>query len=101
MQGSLQGFARWVSNTARKPDIRRGTQQEDDPRMPEKTAKPAANRARSTRSTSRTTTRKTKATPRVPDHSDIATRAYYIHLEAGSCDEVGNWLQAERELMAA
>ena len=70
--------------------------------MPEKSVKPAAKRTRTTtRSTARTTTRKAKAATRVPDPSDIATRAYFIHLEAGSCDEVGNWLQAERELMAA
>jgi Protein of unknown function (DUF2934) len=70
--------------------------------MPEKSAKPAAKRTRTTtRSTARTVTRKKSTKSRVPDHHDIATRAYYIHLEAGSCDEVDNWLRAERELMAA
>jgi hypothetical protein len=30
----------------------------------------------------------------------IATRAYYLHLEGGA-DDVGNWLRAERELATA
>ena len=30
----------------------------------------------------------------------VATRAYYIHLEAGG-DPVENWLRAEHELVAA
>ncbi len=30
-------------------------------------------------------------------HDDIATRAYYIHLEGGR-DPFENWLRAEREL---
>ncbi len=66
--------------------------------MPEKTAKPATKR---TRTTARSTTRKPKANARIPDHSEIATRAYFIHLEGGEHDELGNWLRAERELMAA
>jgi len=28
-------------------------------------------------------------------------RAYFIHLEDGDSDELGNWLRAERELSAA
>ena len=35
-----------------------------------------------------------------PTHDDIATRAYYIHLEQGG-DPFENWLRAERELVAA
>jgi hypothetical protein len=31
-------------------------------------------------------------------HEDIATRAYYIHLEGGS-DPHENWIRAERELI--
>ena len=31
---------------------------------------------------------------------DIATRAYYLHLEGGH-DPLENWLRAERELVAA
>jgi hypothetical protein len=33
-------------------------------------------------------------------HEDIATRAYFIHLEAGG-DPFENWLRAERELTTA
>ena len=35
-----------------------------------------------------------------PTFDDIATRAYYIHLEAGG-DPFENWIRAERELVAA
>jgi Protein of unknown function (DUF2934) len=35
-----------------------------------------------------------------PTHETIATRAYFIALERGG-DELGNWLTAERELLAA
>ena len=45
--------------------------------------------------------RKPKARPRQPGHEEIAERAYFIHLEQGSCDELANWLRAERELKAA
>ncbi|MGH3050504.1 MAG: hypothetical protein ACRDLK_10125 [Gaiellaceae bacterium] len=31
---------------------------------------------------------------------EIATRAYYLHLEGG-VDQVENWLRAERELVTA
>ena len=60
--------------------------------VPEKPAKPARKRA---------STAKTKATrARTVDPAEIATRAYYIHLDEGSSDAVENWLRAERELMA-
>ena len=36
-----------------------------------------------------------------PDHAAIAERAYYLHLEHGSDDQLDNWLRAERELTAA
>jgi hypothetical protein len=32
-------------------------------------------------------------------HEEIATRAYYLHLEGGS-DPLDNWLRAEQELAA-
>jgi Protein of unknown function (DUF2934) len=48
------------------------------------------------RSTSPRRTRKRK-----PEHSQIAERAYFIHLEEGASDETANWLRAERELTAA
>jgi hypothetical protein len=39
---------------------------------------------------------------RVPvvTHEDIATRAYYLHLEGGP-DPFENWVRAERELVRA
>jgi hypothetical protein len=40
-----------------------------------------------------------KRTPAItPD--DVATRAYYLHLEGGH-DPLENWLRAERELVAS
>jgi hypothetical protein len=61
----------------------------------------------STTKATKTTTRKRSATTRRStkqrkvDHSQIAERAYFIHLEEGGSDEVANWLRAERELTAA
>ena len=72
--------------------------------MPVKTAaKPAAAKRAAVKPAvaKRVSARKPRARPRTPDHGAIAERAYFIHLEAGSCDELGNWLRAERELMAA
>ena len=42
-----------------------------------------------------------KAKRRSPDASEIAERAYFIHIDEGRCDELENWLRAERELAAA
>jgi hypothetical protein len=56
-------------------------------------AKPATKR--------RTTTSRPKSRSHKPPHDAIAERAYFIHLEEGSSDEVANWLRAERELRAA
>jgi hypothetical protein len=39
--------------------------------------------------------------PREPDRGEISMRAYFIHLDEGGCDQLGNWLRAERELTAA
>jgi hypothetical protein len=36
-----------------------------------------------------------------PTHDEISVRAYFIYLEAPECDELGNWLRAERELTPA
>ena len=49
----------------------------------------------------RASSRRPKNTPRHPDHHEIAERAYFIHLQEGDCDELANWLRAERELTAA
>ena len=51
--------------------------------------------------TKRASTRKPKSTPPRPDHDEIAERAYFIHLEESDCDELANWLRAERELTPA
>ena len=46
----------------------------------------------------RASARKSKAKPGQPGHDEIAERAYFIHLELGSSDELANWLRAECEL---
>lgn len=61
--------------------------------MPQKPAAPARKRASSAKSKA--------ATEREVGHAEIAERAYFIHLDEGSGDAVGNWLRAERELTAA
>ena len=44
--------------------------------------------------------RRKKAAPAIElSYENIATRAYYIHLEGGH-DPFENWLRAERELVA-
>ena len=58
------------------------------------------------RSSSSRTTEKKDATPRrraAPTPEEIAQRAYEIYLSRGAVpgNEVEDWLQAERELMAA
>ena len=63
--------------------------------MPETAAKPAPKRTATTKSKAKTTR------VRTVDRADIATRAYYIHLDEGSSNEMENWLRAERELTAA
>jgi hypothetical protein len=60
--------------------------------MTEKLARPANKRVSRPRP---------KAKRRKPNHSEISERAYFIHLEEDDCDELGNWLRAERELAAA
>ena len=59
--------------------------------------KPAKQPVRKRASTSRAKTVKR----RQPSHLQISERAYYIHLDEGGRDELGNWLRAERELTAA
>lgn len=36
-----------------------------------------------------------------PTYEDVATRAYFIHLEGSGAGELENWLRAERELATA
>ena len=61
--------------------------------MTEKPAKPATSKP--------TSSRKPKTRRRKPDQGEISKRAYFIHLEDGGSDQLGNWLRAERELMTA
>jgi hypothetical protein len=61
--------------------------------MAEKSEKPARKRASSAK--------KSVRAERPIEHSEIAKRAYFIYLEEGHSDEVGNWLRAERELATA
>jgi hypothetical protein len=60
-----------------------------------KAAKPGKPAAKPAASRKRTTVRQD------PSHAQIAERAYFIHLQEGGSDELGNWLRAERELTAA
>jgi hypothetical protein len=60
--------------------------------------KPAASAAKERSATPRA---RTSAPRRRPHHSQIAERAYFIHLKEASSDEMENWLRAERELKAA
>ena len=43
----------------------------------------------------RSTAKRKQATP---SHEEIATRAYFIALEAGTADHLDHWLKAEDEL---
>ncbi|MBV8429601.1 MAG: DUF2934 domain-containing protein [Solirubrobacterales bacterium] len=63
-------------------------------------AKPSRPAARKRTAAPRRGTR-SGAGQRRPEHSQIAERAYFIHLEEGHSDELANWLRAERELMVA
>ena len=62
--------------------------------MSENPAKPAASKPAGSRKPKTTRRRK-------PDQDEISTRAYFIHLEEAGCDQLANWLRAERELTAA
>jgi Protein of unknown function (DUF2934) len=61
--------------------------------MTEKPAAPATSKP--------TSSRKPKTKRRQPDQGEISKRAYFIHLEEGEGDQLGNWLRAERELTTA
>jgi len=61
----------------------------------EKTAKPAK------RTMKPASARRPSKRGRKPSHEEISTRAYFIHIQEGHTDELGNWLRAERELMRA
>jgi hypothetical protein len=67
--------------------------------MPRKATDAAATKKSAAK---KTTTRRTKTAtaPIVLTWEDVATRAYYIHLEEGG-DARENWMRAERELAPA
>jgi hypothetical protein len=67
--------------------------------MPRKATEAAATKKTAAK---KTITRRTKKAtePIVLTWEDIATRAYYIHLEEGG-DPSENWMRAERELATA
>jgi hypothetical protein len=67
--------------------------------MPRKATEAAATKKPAAK---KTTTRRTKKAtePIVLTWEDVATRAYYIHLEEGG-DARENWMRAERELAPA
>jgi len=68
--------------------------------MPRKTAEAAATTKTPAKKTvTRRTTKKIEE-PTVLSWEHVATRAYYIHLEAGG-DPLENWLRAERELVVS
>ena len=66
--------------------------------MPAKRTESKASKAPSTRKPA--LRRKRVAPITEVSHDDIATRAYYIHLEGGH-DPFENWLRAEAELATA
>ncbi len=65
--------------------------------MPTKSAKPA-DASKATRSVRRKRPASARTAAIEPDRSAIAERAYFIHLEEGSSDQLANWVRAEREL---
>ncbi len=67
--------------------------------MPRKATEAAA---KAKTAAKKTATRRTKkaSEPIVLTWEDVATRAYYIHLEEGG-DAHENWIRAERELAPA
>jgi hypothetical protein len=69
--------------------------------MPRKATEAAASKKAAVKKTVTRRAKKTEATePTVLTWEHVATRAYYIHLEAGG-DPIENWLRAEQELVAA
>jgi cell division septation protein DedD len=70
--------------------------------MSEKPAKPAASKPTAKPAASKpTSSRKPTTKRRKLDQGEISVRAYFIQLEEGGSDQLGNWLRAERELMTA
>jgi hypothetical protein len=66
--------------------------------MPAKRTEPKATKAPAAR---KSAIRRKKAAPAIvpPSYEDIATRAYFLHLDGGD-DPFENWVRAESELTA-
>ncbi len=64
--------------------------------MTDKPAKPARRRIRASKAKA-----VSASAQREPSHDEISERAYFLALERGGGDELGNWLRAEAELAAA
>jgi Protein of unknown function (DUF2934) len=70
--------------------------------MTEKTTKPTRRRIRTAKPSPKPLPKPSPAPARPePTHDEICERAYFIHLERGENDELGDWLRAEQELAAA
>ena len=67
--------------------------------MPRKATEAAATTKTAAKKSTATRRTKKATEPIVLTWEDIATRAYYIHLEQGG-DAIENWLRAENELIA-
>lgn len=68
--------------------------------MTDQPAKPARRRIRATKPRPKANAASASA-QREPTHDEISARAYFLALEQGGGDELGNWLRAEAELAAA
>ena len=66
--------------------------------MPKKATEAAAKKPAAKKTVTRRTAKVEAIQPIELNWNDVATRAYYIHLEAGG-DPLENWLRAERELV--
>jgi hypothetical protein len=66
--------------------------------MTEKTTKPTRRRIRTAKPSPKPSPKPSRPEP---THDEICERAYFIHLERGENDELGDWLRAEQELAAA
>jgi hypothetical protein len=60
-------------------------------------AKPTAPKVKKTAAARKPVIRRKRST--TTTYEDVATRAYYLHLEGGS-DPLENWVRAEQELAA-
>ncbi len=70
--------------------------------MTEKPPKPARRRIRAPKAKAASVSATASSTAqREPTHGQISERAYFLALEQGGGDELGNWLRAEAELAAA